>query len=64
MIIGEWPHCVYVKDSLININTLNYIPFIKEKNKKGGIFSCVSIFSDTSFEETKYVVEFDKILLI
>ena len=22
-------HCVYVKNSLININTLNYVPFIK-----------------------------------
>ena len=53
-------HCVYVKNSLININTLNYVPFIKEKKKKGGIFSYIGFGGDTSFEETKYLVGFDE----
>ena len=53
-------HCVYVKNSLININTLNYVPFIKEKKKKGGIFSYIGFGSDTSLEETKYLVGFDE----
>ena len=57
-------HCVYAKNSLININTLNYIPFIKEKKKKGGIFSYIGFGSDTSFEETKYLVGFDEISFI
>ena len=53
-------HCVYVKNSLININALNYVPFIKEKKKKGGILSYIGFGSDTSFEETKYLVGFDE----
>jgi len=53
-------HCVYIKNSLININTLNYVPFIKEKKKKGGIFSYIGIGGDTSLEATKYLVGFDE----
>ena len=53
-------HCVYVKNSLININTLNYVPFIKEKKKKGGILSYIGLGNDKPFEETKYLVGFDE----
>ena len=52
-------HCVYVKNSLININTLNYVPFIKLKNKKEGLLSYIGFGSDTSFE-VKYLVGFDE----
>ena len=53
-------HCVYIKNSLININTLNYVPFIKEKKKKGGILSYIGLGNDKPFEETKYLVGFDE----
>ena len=53
-------HSVYTKNSLININTLKYVPFIKEKKKKGGILSYIGLGNDKAFEETKYLVGFDE----
>jgi hypothetical protein len=52
-------HCVYVKNSLININTLSYVPFIKLKKKKEGILSYIG-FGTESLDEVKYLVGFDE----
>ena len=52
-------HCVYVKNSLININTFSYVPFIKLKKKKEGILSYIG-FGSESFYEAKYLVGFDE----
>jgi hypothetical protein len=52
-------HCIYVKGSLININTLDYVPFIKLKKKKEGILSYIGLGSE-SFDEVKYLVGFDE----
>ena len=52
-------HCIYVKNSLININTLDYVPFIKLKKKKEGILSYIGLGNE-SFDEVKYLVGFDE----
>jgi len=52
-------HCVYVKDSLVNINTLNYVPFIKIKKVKEGLLSYIGFGTETS-DEVKYLVGFDE----
>ena len=52
-------HCVYVKNSLININTLTYVPFIKKKKKKEGILSYIG-FGTESLDEVEYLVGFDE----
>ena len=52
-------HCIYVKNSLININTIDYVPFFKLKKKKEGIFSYIG-FGSESFDEVKYLVGFDE----
>ena len=59
--INYWrmAHCVYVKNSLININTMDYVPFFKLKKKKEGIFSYIG-FGSESFDEVKYLVGFDE----
>ena len=54
-------HCVYVKDSLIDINNLNIVPFIKKKKKQEGLLSYIGFgSSDTSFDEIKYLAGFDE----
>ena len=54
-------HCVFVKNSLIDINTVNYVPFIKLKKKQEGLLSYIGFGgSDTSFEEVKYLAGFDE----
>ncbi len=54
-------HCVYVKDSLIDINNLNIVPFIKKKKKQEGLLSYIGFgSSDSSFEEIKYLAGFDE----
>jgi hypothetical protein len=54
-------HCVFVKNSLIDINTLNYVPFIKLKKKQEGLLSYIGFGgSDTSFDEVKYLAGFDE----
>ena len=53
-------HCIYVKKSLININTLNNVPFIKIKKKSEGILSYIGFGSETSFDEIKYLAGFDE----
>ena len=52
-------HCVYAKDSLVNINTLNYVPFIKIKKVKEGILSYIGFGTEKS-DEVKYLVGFDE----
>ncbi len=52
-------HCIYVKNSLININTINYVPFIKYKNKQEGILSYIG-FGTESLVELKYLAGFDE----
>jgi hypothetical protein len=54
-------HCVFVKNSLIDINSLNYVPFIKLKKKQEGLLSYIGFGgSDTSFDEVKYLAGFDE----
>ena len=54
-------HCVYVKDSLIDINNLNIVPFIKKKKKPEGLLSYIGFgSSDNSFDEIKYLAGFDE----
>ena len=59
--INYWrmAHCIYVKNSLININTMDYVPFYKLKKKNEGIFSYIG-FGSESFDEVKYLVGFDE----
>ena len=52
-------HCVYVKNSLININMFNYVPFIKIKKKTEGLFSYIG-FGTEEIKEIKYLVGFDE----
>ena len=52
-------HCVYVKNSLININMLNYVPFIKLKKKSEGLLSYIG-FGTEGIQEMKYLVGFDE----
>ena len=52
-------HCVYVKNSLININTFNYVPFIKIKKKTEGLLSYIG-FGTEAIKEYKYLVGFDE----
>ena len=52
-------HCVYVKNSLININMFNYVPFIKIKKKTEGLFSYIGIGTE-EIKEIKYLVGFDE----
>ena len=52
-------HCVYSKNSLIDINTLNYVPFTKIKKKTEGIFSYIGFGSEVS-DEVPYLVGFDE----
>ena len=52
-------HCVYVKNSLININMFNYVPFIKIKKKTEGLFSYIG-FGTEEMKEIKYLVGFDE----
>ena len=47
-------HCVYVKNSLININMFNYVPFIKIKKKTEGLFSYIG-FGTEEIKEIKYL---------
>jgi hypothetical protein len=53
-------HCVYVKNSLININTLNYVPFVKRKKNSEGILSYIGLGNDPSYNEIKYLAGFDE----
>ena len=54
-------HSVFVKNSLIDINTVNYVPFIKLKKKQEGLLSYIGLGgSDTSFDEVKYLAGFDE----
>ena len=52
-------HCVYVKNSLININMLNYVPFIKLKKRTEGLFSYIG-FGTEGIHEIKYLAGFDE----
>ena len=52
-------HCVYVKNSLININMLNYVPFIKIKKINEGLFSYIGLGKE-NIKEIKYLVGFDE----
>ena len=52
-------HCVYVKNSLININMLNYVPFIKLKKRSEGLFSYIG-FGAEGIHEIKYLAGFDE----
>ena len=52
-------HCVYVKNSLININMLNYVPFIKLKKKSEGLLSYIG-FGTEGIHEIKYLAGFDE----
>ena len=52
-------HCVYVKNSLININMLNYVPFIKLKKRSEGLFSYIG-FGTEGIHEIKYLAGFDE----
>ena len=52
-------HCVYVKNSLININMLNYVPFIKLKKKSEGLLSYIG-FGTEGIYEMKYLAGFDE----
>ena len=52
-------HCLYVKNSLININTINYVPFIKFKKKQEGILSYIGLGNE-SLIEIKYLAVFDE----
>ena len=52
-------HCVYVKNSLININTFNYVPFIKIKKKSEGLLSYIG-FGTEAIQEIKYLAGFDE----
>ena len=54
-------HSLFVKNSLVNINSFNYVPFIKLKKKQEGLLSYIGFGgSDTSFEEVKYLACFDE----
>ena len=52
-------HCVYVKNSLININMLNYVPFIKLKKRNEGLLSYIG-FGTEGIHEIKYLAGFDE----
>ena len=52
-------HCVYVKNSLININMFNFVPFIKLKKKSEGLLSYIG-FGTEDVKELKYLAGFDE----
>lgn len=52
-------HCVYVKNSLININMFNFVPFIKLKKKSEGFLSYIG-FGTEDIKELKYLAGFDE----
>ena len=52
-------HCVYVKNSLININMFNFVPFIKLKKKSEGLLSYIG-FGTEDIKELKYLAGFDE----
>ena len=52
-------HCIYVKNSLININSLNYVPFIKIKKINEGLFSYIGLGQE-NIKEIKYLAGFDE----
>ena len=52
-------HCVYVKNSLININMFNFVPFIKLKKKSEGLLSYIG-FGTEDIKEFKYLAGFDE----
>ena len=52
-------HCVYVKNSLININMFNFVPFIKLKRKSEGLLSYIG-FGTEDVKELKYLAGFDE----
>ena len=52
-------HCVYVKNSLININIFNFVPFIKLKKKSEGLLSYIG-FGKEDIQEIKYLAGFDE----
>ena len=52
-------HCVYVKNSLININMFNYVPFIKIKKMSEGLLSYIG-FGREGIQQLKYLAGFDE----
>ena len=52
-------HCVYVKNSLININMFNYVPFIKLKKMSEGLLSYIG-FGREGIQQLKYLAVFDE----
>ena len=52
-------HCVYVKNSLININMFNFVPFIKLKKKSEGLLSYIG-FGTEDIKELRYLAGFDE----
>jgi len=52
-------HCVYVKNSLININMFNYVPFIKLKKMSEGLLSYIG-FGREGIQQLKYLAGFDE----
>jgi len=52
-------HCVYVKNSLININMFNFVPFIKLKKKSEGLLSYIG-FGTEGIQEIKFLAGFDE----
>ena len=52
-------HYVYSKNSLININMFNYVPFIKLKKMSEGLLSCIE-FGREGIQKLKYLAGFDK----
>ncbi len=52
-------HCVFVKNSLIDIRTIYYVPFTKIKKSTEGIFSYIGFGSEVA-NEVPYLVGFDE----
>ena len=52
-------HCIYVKNSLVNITTLNCFKFIKIKKTKEGLLSYLGLGNETLCE-MKYIAAFDE----
>ena len=52
-------HCVYPKNSLININSMNYVPFIKIKKINEGLFSYIGLGTE-NIKEIKYLAGLDE----
>ena len=52
-------HCVYVKNSLININMFNYVPFIKLKKISQGLLSYIG-FGTEGIQQLKYLAGLDE----